>query len=137
MKGGIAMPNGSFAEAQVLEPAGPAAQLFIAGVSLFEITDFEPPVQRATVSVVNLPNPGLFGPYNMYRATLFFEPPDNEPEPITDIELVPTADENVWAGTTLLTFAGTLAPISVTVVPLRQESVGPVIVEGPVFSAAQ
>jgi len=103
-------------------------------MSLFEITVFEPPVQRVTISATNLPDPDTFGPYNMYIATLFFEPiDDGEPAEITDVELFPTTDGAVWAGTTLLNFSGTLAPISVEVRPFRQESVGPVILEGPVF----
>ncbi|MHB1127480.1 MAG: hypothetical protein ACYC2T_11100 [Bacillota bacterium] len=52
----------SFTTTNPLTPVGPAAELFIAGASIFEITDFEPPLQRVTIVGINLPDPDTFGP---------------------------------------------------------------------------
>ncbi|SJZ59795.1 hypothetical protein [Selenihalanaerobacter shriftii] len=125
--------NHSYVETHPLEPVGPAEDLFIVGVSVFEITDFEPPLQRATVVGINLPDPGTFGPYNSYIATL--EIPNDPAEELTDVPLEPTPNEDVWAGTTFLDFGGTLPPIDVSVRPQQEDGtrIGPVILQGTVF----
>ena len=121
----------AFVETHPLTPVGPAAALFIAGVSAFEITPFEPPVQRVTVVGVNLPPPDTFGPfYNAYVATLLADG-----DQVGQFVLQPTPDQSVWGGTVLLTFGGTLFPIQVAVRPQQDNlRIGPVILEGPVFS---
>lgn len=120
-----------FITTNALAPVGPAEQLFIAGASVFEITVFEPPVQRVTIVGINLPEPGIFGPYNQYLATV--ESP-GEPNSIAEIDLVPTLDRTIWAGSAQLTFGGTLPPMTVSVRPqLFGVRVGPVILQGTVF----
>ncbi|MHB1419900.1 MAG: hypothetical protein ACYCX4_10020 [Bacillota bacterium] len=122
----------SFTTTNPLTPVGPAADLFIAGASIFEITDFEPPLQRVTIVGINLPDPDTFGPFDIYVATL--EVPGNIPDIIAKIILKPTADKSVWAGTTNLTFGGTLPTLNVTVRPQQNNTrIGPVILQGPVF----
>lgn len=122
----------SFVETHPLTPVGPAAGLFISGVSVFEITVFTPPIQRVSVIGINLPDPGVFGPFTMYVATV--SPTDNPEDVITQIILLPTPDRLFWAGTTFLTFGGTLFPMTVTVRPVQDETfIGPVILEGPLF----
>ena len=121
----------SFLVTNPLRPTGPAAQLFIAGAGLFEITAYEPPVQRVTIVGVNLPDPGIFGPYSNYLAIILA--PGN-PSPIAEINLSPTLAGSVWAGSQLLTFGGTLPRLFAEVRPVlygvRQ---GPVILIGTVF----
>ncbi|MTI96286.1 MAG: hypothetical protein FH749_12555 [Firmicutes bacterium] len=122
-----------FITTNVLEPVGPASQLFISGVSIFEITIFEPPLQRVTLVAINLPDPDTFGPFDQYVATL--EIP-GESAPQEEIVLLPTPDEAVWAGSTLLTFGGTLPTINAFIRPqLNGVRVGPVILQGRVVSA--
>ncbi len=125
--------SSEFIETNPLTPVGPASQLFIAGAAVFEITDFEPPVQRVTIVGINLPEPDTFGPFDTYVATLI----DPDQDVITTLILEPTENQQVWAQTTLLTFGGTLFPIDVSVRPqqLDDERMGPVILEGPVLTA--
>lgn len=114
-----------------LLPTGPAAELFIAGASVFEITIFTPPVQRVTILGINLPDPDTFGPFNSYVATLSVP---GSLEPLATLTLVPTRDNKNWVATTLLDFGGTLPEINVTVRPqFDSERIGEVILQGPVF----
>ncbi len=124
--------QGSFIIINPLIPVGPAEDLFIAGVSTFEITAFEPPLQRVTIVGINLPEPDVFGPFTDYLATLEV-PTNGEVEELTRFTLEPTFNTSIWGGTTLLEYGGTLFPINVTVRPISQTRVGPVILEGPVF----
>lgn len=122
----------SFTVTNPLEPVGPAANLFVSGASVFEITDFTPPLQRVTIVGINLPSPGIFGPFDRYVATL--EVPDEQNSFLTSFVLQPTADRTIWAGTTFLDFGGTLPPMTVSVRPqLNDTRVGAVILQGPVF----
>jgi hypothetical protein len=120
----------AFITTNPLLPAGPAAQLFIAGVSVFEITVFLPPLQRVTILGINLPEPDTFGPFDSYVASLTI--PD-APGPLAVFPLVPTEDNQNWAATTLLNFGGTLPNINVSVRPQGFERTGDVILQGPVF----
>lgn len=121
----------SFIETNPLLPVGPAADLFIAGASVFEITVFEPPLQRVTVVGINLPEPDTFGPYDAYLATLVI--PGEPEEELTSFILEPTLDASIWAGLTFLDFGGTLFPINAIVRPISLERMGPIILEGPVI----
>ena len=122
-----------FIETNPLQPVGPAQDLFISGASIFEITNFEPPLQRVSVVGVNLPNPGIFGPFDSYVATLTIPVDGEEPQELASFVLEPTFNEQIWGGSTLLDFGGTLPEINAAVRPqLDGERVGPVILEGPV-----
>lgn len=123
----------SFTTTNPLTPVGPAENLFISGASVFEITDFTPPVQRVTIVGINLPDPGIFGPYDTYVATL--QVPDDL-NPLASFILEPTLDNIVWAGTTLLDFGGTLPPINVTIRPqsFDEVQIGADILQGPVLA---
>lgn len=122
----------SFITTNPLVPVGPAADLFIAGVSVLEITDFEPPLQRVTVVGINLPDPDTFGPYANYVANLIV--PNETMEEVGMVFLEPTFSQEVWAGVTFLNFGGTLFPIDVQVRPVGDEGqIGPVILEGPLI----
>jgi hypothetical protein len=115
-----------------LQPTGPAAQLFIAGASVFEITVFTPPIQRVTILGINLPEPDTFGPYDSYVAIL--EVPGSL-QPLATLFLVPTEDNQNWVASTLLDFGGTIPNINVSVRPqLGVERIGDIILQGPVFS---
>lgn len=115
-----------------LYPVGPAKELFIAGASVFEITEFLPPIQRVTILGINLPDPDTFGPYSSYWATLAIP---KTPGTLATFPLVRTEDGQNWVGTTLLDFGGTLPPIQVVVRPqLGEEQIGAVILQGKVFS---
>lgn len=116
--------------ANPLTPTGPAAQLFMAGGSVFEITIFTPPLQRVTILGINLPEPDTFGPYDSYVATL--EIP-GAIEPLATLVLSPTVDNQNWVASTLLDFGGTLPTINVTVRPASFNQTGNVILEGAVF----
>lgn len=123
----------SFITTNPLYPVGPAADLFIAGASVFEITDFEPALQRVTIVGINLPEPDTFGPYQNYVAILITA--DEAMEEIGRVFLEPTISQQVWAGVTFLDFGGTLFPINVQVRPVGDEGeVGPVILEGPLIA---
>jgi len=114
-----------------LNPVGPAKQLFIAGVSVFEITPFTPPIQRVTILGINLPEPDTFGPYDRYVATLTVP---GSLDPLATLILVPTEDNQNWIGTTFLDFGGTLPNINVSVRPESVSGqVGKIILQGPVF----
>ncbi len=120
-----------FVVANPLTPVGPARQLFIAGVSVFEITAFTPPVQRVTILAINLPEPDTFGPYDRYVATLTTT---DSTDPLATLTLEPTEDRENWIATTLLDFGGTLPNINVTVRPASGTGqLGRVILQGPVF----
>lgn len=121
----------SFIEAGALVATGPAEQLFIAGISGFEITDFEPPLQRVTIVGINLPDPGVFGPYDAYEAVVL----DPEQGVVTEFQLFPIPDQRIWAGTAFLTFGGTLFPMTGIVRPIALASniTGPAILEGTIF----
>lgn len=121
----------SFIETGALIATGPAEQLFIAGISGFEITDFEPPLQRVTIVGINLPDPEVFGPYDAYEAVIL----DPEQGVVTQFQLFPVPDQRIWAGTTFLTFGGTLFPMTGIVRPiaLATDQTGPAILEGTVF----
>lgn len=122
----------SFVVTNPLTPVGPGEDLFIAGASIFEITDFDPPLQRVTVVGINLPPPDTFGPYDEYVATI--SPTDDPTQTILTLILRPTAGGAVWAGTGFLTFGGTLFPMTATVRPQQDTNrVGPAILEGPAF----
>ncbi|KUO49816.1 MAG: hypothetical protein APF76_00805 [Desulfitibacter sp. BRH_c19] len=123
--------NQSFIVTHPLDATGPAEQLFIAGVSVFEITIFTPPVQRVTILGINLPAPGTFGPYDTYVAYLTI--PDSI-EPLATLPLIPTEDNLNWVATTLLDFGGTLPSINVSVRPqLGFDRIGDIILQGQVF----
>lgn len=124
-------PGQPFIQTNPLFPAGPAKKLFIAGASVFEITIFEPPLQRVTILGINLPEPDTFGPYDRYEARLFTK--NAVIDVIGTIELVPTLDNQNWAGTAFLEFGGTLFPIFAEVRPVSDTRVGPVILEGQIF----
>lgn len=114
-----------------LTPVGPAKQLFIAGVSIFEITPFTPPIQRVTILAINLPEPDTFGPYDRYVAILTAT---GSPDPIATLILDPTEDKQNWIATTFLDFGGTLPNINVTVRPESGAGqIGKIILQGPVF----
>lgn len=120
----------AYVATQPLLPTGPAAQLFIAGAAVFEITIFEPPVQRVTIVSINLPPPGIFGPYAEYRASISAP---GDPTPVVNIYLSPT-DGAVWAGSALLNFGGTLPRLEASVRPVMYGvRIGPVVLQGPVF----
>lgn len=121
----------SFIEAGALTATGPAEQLFIAGISGFEITDFEPPLQRVTVVGINLPDPAVFGPYDAYEAVVL----DPEQDIVTEFQLFPISKQRIWAGTTFLTFGGTLFTMTAIVRPISMETNlnGPAILEGTIF----
>lgn len=120
-----------FVVANPLLPVGPAEQLFIVGASVFELTIFTPPIQRVTILGVNLPDPGTFGPYDSYVATLTVPGSD---EPLDTIFMIPTVDNENWVASTFLDFGGTLPNIEVSIRPQAGfDRVGPVILEGPVF----
>lgn len=122
----------SFVETNPLNATGPGKQLFIAGAAIFEITTFEPPVQRITVVGVNLPDPDTFGPFNQYVA--IFEVP-GDPAPLAELILQPTMDYQNWAASTLLFFGGTLPPINVSVRPRSYDGrIGPIILQGSAFN---
>jgi|GEM_PF-1977353 len=122
----------SFTTTNPLTPVGPAKNLFIAGASVFEITDFTPPLQRVTILGINLPDPGVFGPFDMYVAILEVAGDNNAP--LAEIILEPTIDRLNWVGTAFLEFGGTLPPLVVSVRPqMGDNRIGPVILEGPVF----
>ncbi len=123
--------NQAFVVTNALNPTGPAEQLFIAGISAFEITVFDPPVQRVTILGINLPEPDTFGPYDSYVATL--EIPGSF-EPLETLYLFPTGDSQNWAASVWLFFGGTLPNINVTVRPQSGDRVGDIILQGPVFS---
>lgn len=123
--------NQPFITTNPLNPVGPAANLFIAGASVFEITVFEPPLQRVTILGINLPDPDTFGPYDRYVATLFAG--NNTTDTIATIQLIPTLDQENWVGTTILEFGGTLFPIFVEIRPVSDTRTGPVILQGQVF----
>lgn len=91
---------------------------------------FDPPIQRVTILAINLPDPGTFGPYDSYTATLLT---NGTEEPLAVLELVPTIDQQNWLASTLLDFGGTLPNISVEVRPVGFNHIGPVILEGQVF----
>lgn len=123
--------NQDFIVTNPLTPTGPAEDLFVAGASIFEITTFNPPIQRVTILGINLPEPDTFGPYNSYVATLTVE---GSSEPLETLTLVPTRDNENWVGTTLLDFGGTLPNINVSIRPqFGTERIGDVILQGPVF----
>ncbi|MDR7871351.1 MAG: hypothetical protein RIN55_10845 [Tissierellaceae bacterium] len=122
--------NQDFIEVNELLPTGPAQQLFIAGASVFEITEFTPPIQRVTILAINLPDPDTFGPFDRYVAILLTP---GSMEPLAVIDLEPTVDEQNWVGSTLLDFGGTLPDIRVEVRPVSFDREGPVILEGQVF----
>ncbi|MDR7855052.1 hypothetical protein [Tissierella sp.] len=114
-----------------LIPVGPAEQLFIAGVSVFEITEFTPPIQRVTILGINLPRPSIFGPYDIYVAVLTAT---GSSDPLATLTLIPTEDERNWVATTFLDFGGTLPNINVSVRPESfSNHIGNPILEGPVF----
>jgi len=120
--------------ATVLDVVGPAAELFVAGISLFEITDFTPPLQRVTIVGINLPDPDTFGPFDQYVATLTV--PDTVPQVLDTFPLEPTVSAAGWVGVTFLTFGGTLPMIEVAVRPQSfDDRVGPVILQGIIFGA--
>lgn len=121
----------SFIEAGALVATGPAEQLFIAGISGFEITDFEPPLQRVTIVGINLPDPAVFGPYDAYEAAVL----DPDQDVVTEFQLLPIPSQRIWAGTTFLTFGGTLFPMTAIVRPiaLATNQNGPAILEGTIF----
>lgn len=121
----------SFIETGALIATGPAEQLFIAGISGFEITDFEPPLQRVTIVGINLPDPEVFGPYDAYEAVIL----DPEQGVVTEFQLSPVPDQRLWAGATFLTFGGTLFPMTGIVRPiaLAGNLTGPTILEGTIF----
>lgn len=122
----------SFITTNPLYPAGPAEELFIAGASVFEITNFQPPLQRITVIGINLPEPRTFGPYNNYLAVLVSG--DEEVEELGGLFLNPTISREVWAGVTFLNFGGTFFPINIQIRPTGDEGqIGPVILEGPLI----
>ncbi len=122
----------SFTITQPLTAVGPGTDLFIAGASIFEIPDFEPPLQRVTVVGINLPDPDTFGPFNSYIATLTI--PNEVAEELASFILEPTPDLSVWAGIFILDFGGTLPPINASVRPgLNGERIGPVILQGSVL----
>lgn len=125
------MPNGSFGEVNILEPVNAGAELFIAGMSLFELTVFEPPLQRVTVTGVNLPDPDTFGPFDQYSAEVMTADGD----PVATLILQPTSDQSVWAGTAFLDFGGTIPPLMTRVLPLTPGSYASdsPILEGPLF----
>ena len=119
-----------FIEVNALLPAGAANELFIAGASVFEITDFVPPVQRVTILAINLPDPDTFGPYDSYVATLFIPGSLDE---LATMYLVPTNDNQNWVASTLLEFGGTLPNMKVEVKPIGFEREGQVVLQGEVF----
>ncbi len=119
-----------FIEVNALLPTGPAKELFIAGASVFEITEFTPPVQRVTILGINLPDPDTFGPYDSYTATLTIPGSD---VPLSTLYLVPTGDNQNWVANTLLDFGGTIPNIDVTVRPVSYDRMGEVILQGPLF----
>lgn len=122
----------SFTTTNPLTPMGPAKQLFVAGASVFEITDFTPPLQRVTILAINLPDPGVFGPFDMYVALLSVAGEENAP--LAEIVLEPTIDRLNWVGTVFLEFGGTIPPLVVAVRPqMGDNRIGPVIMEGSVF----
>ena len=124
-------PGQPLIQTNPLFPVGPAEQLFIAGASVFEITIFEPPLQRVTILGINLPDPDTFGPYDRYEARLFTT---NAVQDVIDtVDLVPTLDNQNWVGTTFLEFGGTLFPIFAEVRPVSDTRVGPAILEGQIF----
>lgn len=120
----------NFIETNALSPNGPAKELFIAGVSVFEITIFTPPVQRVTILAINLPEPDTFGPYDSYTATLSTPGSD---VPLSTLYLVPTEDKQNWVANTLLDFGGTIPDIEVSVRPTSYDRMGEVILRGSVF----
>ena len=114
-----------------LTPLGPAKQLFIAGASVYEITEFTPPIQRVTILGINLPDPDTFGPYDRYIAILTAV---GSLDPLATLTLVPTEDKQNWVATTFLDFGGTLPNINVSVRPASgSDQLGKVILQGPVF----
>ena len=117
-------------EVNPLLPTGPAEQLFISGASVFEITIYTPPIQRVTILAVNLPDPDTFGPYDSYVATLFVQ---GSMEPLAELYLQPTIDNQNWVASTILDFGGTLPTIDVEVRPTSYDRIGDVILEGRVF----
>lgn len=117
-------------EVNPLLPTGPAEQLFIAGASVFEITIYTPPIQRVTILGINLPDPDTFGPYDSYVATLLVE---GSTEPLEELYLQPTLDNQNWVASTTLDFGGTLPIIEVEVRPTAYERIGEVILQGRVF----
>lgn len=119
-----------FIEVNPLLPTGPAEKLFIAGASVFEITIYSPPIQRVTILAINLPDPDTFGPYDIYVATLLVQ---GSLEPLAELYLQPTIDNQNWVASTTLDFGGTLPNIEVEVRPMGYERIGAIILKGPVF----
>ncbi len=135
MKNNVSTPEvevaqNDFIVANELLPTGPAEQLFIAGASVFEITEFIPPIQRVTILGINLPEPNTFGPFNDYIARLLTP---GSTEPLANLVLEPTDDEENWVASTLLDCGGTIPNIRVEVRPSGFNRIGPVILEGTVF----
>lgn len=121
----------SFITTNPLIPTGPAAHLFVAGAAVFEITVFEPPIQRVTLVGINLPPPGIFGPFSEYKATVLVS---GDTATVAEFFLLPTIDSAVWAGTTLLDFGGTLPNLKAVVRPvLNGVRQGAVILKGTIF----
>jgi len=132
IKDDVSMEN-SFIEVNMLNAMGPGTALFISGFGSFELTAFDPPVQRAVVVGVNLPAPGTFGPYDNYNLILKFVLPDTPPQTIDELILKSSPDRSIWSGVTLLTFECTLDPIRTTVRPQGQRWVGEPILQGFIF----
>ncbi len=122
--------NNDFIEVKPLLPTGPAEQLFIAGASVFEISIYTPPIQRVTILGINLPDPDTFGPYDNYVATLLVK---GSLEPLAELYLQPTLDNQYWVASTTLDFGGTLPNIEVEVRPMGYERIGEVILKGKIF----
>lgn len=121
----------SFVEVKALIPTGPAEQLFIAGASVFEITTFIPPIQRVTILGINLPDPGTFGPYESYVATISVAETEDF---VAELYLMPTNDKENWVASTFLKFGGTLPNLEVAIRPVDYgDRIGEVILQGPIF----
>lgn len=122
--------NQDFIEVNPLLPTGPAKQLFIAGASVFEITIYTPPIQRVTILGINLPDPDTFGSYDSYVATLLVQ---GSLDPLAELYLQPTLDNQNWVASTTLDFGGTLPNIEVEIRPISYDRIGEVILKGQVF----
>ena len=89
-----------------------------------------PPIQCVTILGINLPDPGILGPFDSYTAVLTAV---GSSVPLATVPLIPTADNKNWVATTFLQFGGTLPEIEVEVRPQSETRVGEAILEGRVF----